>query len=89
MTGGEDGVDQTSRLILKGLLAEKREKLRELMIRIDRLVKDINHYTFRFDEEDIRSIKDDHLLQAAHELQEALRQARSLEKEVREADGVG
>ncbi|OPX18721.1 MAG: hypothetical protein BZ151_13090 [Desulfobacca sp. 4484_104] len=75
-------MDQTERLIRKGLREEKRERLEALKIKVDRLVKDINMYTFRYDTEDVASIKDEHLLQAAHELQETLREARALEKEL-------
>jgi hypothetical protein len=80
--------DQTSRLIQKGLLEEKRERLAALKIKIDRLTKDINLYTFRMDFDDINSVKDNHLLQAAHELQETLRAARALERELKELSGV-
>jgi hypothetical protein len=80
--------DQTSRLIQKGLLQEKQERLAELKIKIDRLTKDINLYTFRVDFDDIESVKDNHLLQAAHELQDCLRQARALTRELREL-GIG
>ncbi len=75
-------MDQTERLIRKGLREEKRERLEALRIKVDRLVKDINMYTFRYDTEDVASIKDGYLLQAAHELQEVLREARALEKEL-------
>lgn len=78
-------VDQTQKLIEKGLLREKQERLEALKIKVDRLVKDINLHTFRYDDEDIQSIKEKAVVQAAHELEETLRQARALEKELKEA----
>lgn len=78
-------MDQTQRLIMKGLLEEKRERLHALKIKIDRLIKDINIYTYRYNSTDIQEIQDEHLIQAAHELQETLREARALERELRRA----
>lgn len=37
-------MDKTSRLIAKGLIEEKRERAKQLEIKIDRLIKDLNYY---------------------------------------------
>jgi hypothetical protein len=56
------------RLILKGLIAEKEEKLSELNIKADRLVKDLNVYTFPLVTEGIEGLQIDHARQAMKEL---------------------
>jgi hypothetical protein len=57
------------RLILKGLATEKEEKLIELNIKGDRLVKDLNVYTFSMVAEGtIEGIQIDHARQAMKEL---------------------
>ena len=54
-------------LLKKGALAEKREHFRDLLIRIDRLIQAIQLNTFRIHDEDLDSIKEDHVLAAAAE----------------------
>jgi hypothetical protein len=73
------------KLIAKGLLAQKKEQLDQLRIKVDRLVKDIQVNLYRFNEEDIHSIKTRAVVQAAHELDEVQRRAQALELELREA----
>ena len=46
-------------LLKKGALAEKRERFRALLIRIDQLIAAIQLNTFRIHDEDLDSLKED------------------------------
>jgi hypothetical protein len=69
-------------LLKKGALAEKRERFQELLIRIDRLIQTIQLNTFRIHDEDLDSIKEDHVLAAAAELAAVLKLGRILKAEL-------
>lgn len=75
-------MDKTSRLIAKGLIEEKRERLKQLEIKIDRLIKDISYYLFNLD--GIEAIRVDHAEQAMEELAAAAREYKALACELRE-----
>ncbi len=75
-------MDKTSRLIHKGLLEEKRERLGALEIKIDRLIKDINYYLYNLD--GIEAMRVDHAEQAMEELVAAVREYRALAGEIKE-----
>jgi len=70
------------KLLKKGALAEKRERFRNLLIRIDQLIAAIQLNTFRIHDEDLDSIKEDHALAAAKELAAGLKLARKLKAEL-------
>lgn len=74
------------KLIAKGLLAQKKERLVSLSIKNDRLVKDLLVNLSRWSDDDIHSINTAAVLQAAHELDDNQRQAQALEKEIKEAE---
>jgi len=69
-------------LLKKGALAEKRERLRNLLIRIDQLIAAIQLNTFRIHDEDLDSIKEDHAQAAAAELASAVKLARKLKEDL-------
>jgi len=71
------------RLVKKGLLEEKREKLQELDIRADRLVKDINYYLFPVVTEGIEGLQIDHARQAMDDLVKTVDEHASLKREIR------
>ncbi len=71
------------RLIKKGLLEEKREKLRELDIRADRLIKDINFYLFPIVTDGIEGLQIDHARQAMDDLVKTVDEHASLKREIR------
>ena len=73
---------RTEKLIEKGLLTERRERMNELSIKIDRLIKDIHYYLLNFDGVD--SIKVEHAEQAMAELVEAVRAYRAIKSELGE-----
>ena len=75
-------MDKTSRLIAKGLVEEKRERLGQLEIKIDRLIKDINYYLYNLG--GIEAMRVDHAEQAMEELVTAVREYRSLCAEIKE-----
>jgi hypothetical protein len=77
-------MDRTSRLIAKGLLAHKKERLKALEIKIDRLIKDINYYLYNLD--GIEAMRVDHAQQAMEELVAAAREYRALAAEVQEME---
>ena len=77
-------MDKTSRLIAKGLIEEKRERLKQLEIKIDRLIKDIGYYLYNLD--GIEAIKVDHADQAMTELVAAVREYRALAGELKEME---
>ena len=77
-------MDKTSRLIAKGLIEEKRERLKQLEIKIDRLIKDIDYYLYNLD--GIMAIKVDHADQAMTELVAAVREYRALAGELKEME---
>ena len=68
------------RLMKLGLLKEKQEKLKELEIRADRLIKDINYYLFTT--EGIRGLEIDHARQAMEELVRTVDEFRIVQKEI-------
>ncbi len=69
-------------LIKKGGLAAKKERLRDLCLKIDRLIQAIQLNTFRIHDEDLDSIKEDHVLAAAADLAEAVKLARKIKAEL-------
>ncbi len=75
-------MDKTSRLIAKGLIEEKRERLGQIEIKIDRLTKDINYYLYNLD--GIESMRVDHAQQAMEELVAAVREFKALTAELKE-----
>ena len=77
-------MDKTSRLIARGLRAEKRERLKQLEIKIDRLGKDINYYLYNLD--GVRAMRIDHAEQAMEELVSAVREYRALARELEEME---
>jgi len=78
-------MDKTSRLIAKGLIEEKRERLKQLDIKIDRLIKDINYYLYNLD--GIEAMRVDHAEQAMEELVTAVREYKALTCELKEMTG--
>ncbi|MCF8033864.1 MAG: hypothetical protein K9K66_17610 [Desulfarculaceae bacterium] len=77
-------MDKTSRLIARGLKAEKRERLRQLEIKIDRLGKDISYYLYNLD--GVEAMRVDHAEQAMEELVAAVREYRALSRELKEME---
>jgi hypothetical protein len=77
-------MDKTSRLIAKGLREEKRERLKQLDIKIDRLGKDINYYLYNFD--GVQAMRIEHAEQAMEELVAAVREYKALTRELAEMD---
>ncbi len=75
-------MDKTTRLIAKGLVEEKKERLAQLEIKIDRLTKDINYYLYNLD--GIEEMRVDHAQQAMEELVAAVREFRAVAGELRE-----
>ncbi|MBU4563824.1 MAG: hypothetical protein KMY53_12270 [Desulfarculus sp.] len=75
-------MERTSRLIARGLRAEKRERLKQLEIKIDRLGKDINYYLYNFD--GVEAMRIDHAEQAMEELVAAVREYKALSRELEE-----
>lgn len=75
-------MERTSRLIARGLRAEKRERLKQLEIKIDRLGKDINYYLYNFD--GVEAMRIDHAEQAMEELVSAVREYKALCRELAE-----
>lgn len=75
-------MDKTSRLIAKGLREEKRERLGQLEIKIDRLSKDIHYYLYNLD--GVEAIRVEHAQQAMEELVAAVREYKALSAELRE-----
>ncbi len=75
-------MERTSRLIARGLRAEKRERLKQLEIKIDRLGKDINYYLYNFD--GVEAMRIDHAEQAMEELVSAVREYKALNRELAE-----
>lgn len=73
-------MDKTSRLIAKGLMEEKRERLQALEIKVDRLIKDLNYYLYNLD--GIEAMRVDHAQQAMEELVSAVREYKSLSREL-------
>lgn len=71
------------RLIKKGLLEEKREKLAELNIRADRFVKDVNYNLFPILTEDIDGIKIDHARQAMDDLVKTVDEYKAVQREIK------
>jgi hypothetical protein len=69
-------------LMRKGEQVEKRELLRGLLIRVEQLCENISVGIFHFRDEDLDSIKDEHVVHAARELQRVLAEARKLKKEL-------
>ncbi|MBM4301638.1 MAG: hypothetical protein FJ121_08925 [Deltaproteobacteria bacterium] len=69
-------------LMKKGAMVEKQERFRALLIKIDQLIENINVSTFRLRDDDLDSIKDGHVFQAAKELMEVLAEARKLQKDL-------
>lgn len=78
-------MDKTSRLIAKGLLEEKKERLAQLEIKIERLTKDINYYLYTLD--GIEAMRVEHARQAMEELVAAVHEYRLVAAEVRELSG--
>ncbi len=78
--------DRLTQLAQKGRLAEKRERLAALKIKVDRLKKDIIHSLFTLESDDPVDIKEAHALQAAEELCEVMREFRGIREEVRQAE---
>ncbi|RJX29184.1 MAG: hypothetical protein C4525_14905 [Desulfarculus sp.] len=74
-------MDKTSRLIAKGLREEKRERLSQLEIKIDRLSKDIHYYLYNLD--GVEAIRIEHAQQAMEELVAAVREYKALSVELR------
>jgi hypothetical protein len=75
-------MDKTSRLIAKGLIEEKRERAKQLEIKIDRLIKDLNYYLYNLD--GIEAMRVEHAEQAMEELVTAVREYRGLAGELKE-----
>ncbi len=75
-------MDKTSRLIAKGLREEKRERLNQLEIKIDRLSKDIHYYLYNLD--GVEAIRVEHAQQAMEELVAAVREYKALTVELKE-----
>ncbi|MFH2126203.1 MAG: hypothetical protein ABIK12_06780 [Pseudomonadota bacterium] len=75
-------MERTSRLIARGLRAEKRERLKQLEIKTDRLGKDINYYLYNFD--GVEAMRIDHVEQAMEELVAAVREYKALSRELKE-----
>jgi len=77
-------MDKTSRLIARGLRAEKGERLKQLEIKIDRLGKDISYYLYSFD--GVEAMRIEHAEQAMEELVAAVREYKALAVELREME---
>jgi len=75
-------MDKTSRLIARGLIEEKRQRLKQLEIKIDRLIKDINYYLYILD--GIEGLRVDHAEQAMEELVAAVREYKALSRELKD-----
>lgn len=75
-------MDKTARLIAKGLVEEKKERLGQLEIKIDRLIKDINYYLYNLD--GVQTMRVDHAQQAMEELVAVVREFRALTAEIKE-----
>lgn len=75
-------MDKASRLIAKGLIEEKRERAKQLEIKIDRLIKDLNYYLYNLD--GIEAMRVEHAEQAMEELVTAVREYRGLAGELKE-----
>jgi len=73
-------MDNTSRLIAKGLIEEKRERQKALEIKIDRLIKDLNYYLYNLD--GIETIRVDHAQQAMEEMVSAVHEYKALAREL-------
>lgn len=69
-------------LMKKGARVEKQERFQTLLIKISQLIENISVGTFRFRDDDLDSIKDEHVLHAAQELRQVLAEARKLQKEL-------
>ncbi len=69
-------------LMRKGALTIKKEKLEELTVKIDRLVKDITTSLFMFD--GVESINIKMAEQAFKELKEAIEEYQKTKKEIKE-----
>jgi hypothetical protein len=79
-------MDKTSRLIARGLIEEKRQRLAQLEIKIDRLIKDINYYLYNLD--GIEGLRVDHAEQAMEELVAAAREFRAISKELKDLEAA-
>ncbi len=71
-------MDQTQKLIKRGLLEEKRDRLEQLRIKGERLIKDINYNLFPIEDEGLTGIKIEHAAQAMEELRQVVHEARDL-----------
>jgi len=69
-------------LLKEGAKVVKEREYRELLLKIDQLVENIILGTFRLRDDDLDSVKEDSVLQAARELAKTVKQARKLKVEL-------
>ncbi|MBI4714433.1 MAG: hypothetical protein HY760_00540 [Nitrospirae bacterium] len=80
-------MDREQRIFQRGLISEKREKLSELEIKIDRCIKDIYHYLLIVD--GIEELKIRQASQAMAELERSVREYKALAAELKEMEHGG
>ena len=80
----EQEVRVTDRLDLlkEGARVVKGREYQELLLKIDQLVENIILGTFRLRDDDLDSLKEDSVLQAARDLVKTVKQARKLKAEL-------
>ena len=71
-------------LMREGARVVKEREYGELLLRIDQLVENVILGTFRLRDDDLDSLKEDSVLQAARELAKTVKQARKLKAELGE-----
>ena len=71
-------------LMREGARVVKEREYGELLLRIDQLVENVILGTFRLRDDDLDSLKEDSVLQAARELAKTVKQARKLKTELGE-----
>lgn len=69
-------------LMKKGALVQKLENFQSLLREIEQQIQTIQVNTFRIHDEDLDSIKEDLVLDAAQRLAEKVKTARKLQKEL-------
>jgi len=69
-------------LMREGARVVKEREYGELLLRIDQLVENVILGTFRLRDDDLDSLKEDSVLQAARELAKTVKQARKLKAEL-------
>lgn len=69
-------------LLKEGVRVVKERQYQELLLKIDQLVENIILGTFRLRDDDLDSLKEDSVLQAAKDLAKTVKQARKLKAEL-------